>query len=177
MGDVFDIIVADPPWAFASNSKARPGRNAMRHYPCMTDAEIAGLRIDRRAATDALLFLWTTAPMLERSMRIVADHWNGFRYKTNLVWDKEICGTGFYARNEHEIVLVYRRGKFPIPRPAPFQSSIIRARRRQHSQKPDDLQDVIDRTWPNASRLEMFARRHRPGWVPWGNETRALEAR
>lgn len=164
----WDIIVADPPWLLMSNSDSRPGRNARRHYPCMRDGEIAALPVPDVAARDALLFLWVTAPMLERAMQI-PPQW-GFRYATHLIWTKDKRGTGHWARNRHEPVLIYRRGAFPCPSPAPFTDSVFFARRRQHSRKPDRLQDRIDEVWPDARKLEMFARRTRPGWTCWGNE-------
>lgn len=163
------IIVADPPWKFSSNSEKKPGRNAMRHYPCMTDAEIAALPVAEWADSAAMLFMWTTAPMLARSLPIL-DAW-GFRYVSQLIWDKGRIGTGFWVRNRHEIVLVAKRGKFPCPRPAPFPDSVIVAPAREHSRKPEALQDRIDEVWPDHRRLEMFARGQRPGWDVFGNET------
>jgi N6-adenosine-specific RNA methylase IME4 len=166
--DKHDIVVADPPWRFSSNSKARPGRNPMRHYECMTDDEIAALPVWSWMNKDALLFLWTTAPMLMRSSWVMTA-W-GFRYVSQIVWVKDHAGTGFWVRNRHEIVLVGRRGRFPCPRPAPFPDSVITGGQREHSRKPEALQDRIDMVWPDASKLEMFARRPRPGWTTWGNE-------
>ena len=165
----YDIIRADPAWRFASNSKAKPGRNAMRHYPCMKDSEIAALPVKDWAARDALLFMWTTAPMLARSMPIL-DAW-GFKYVSQLVWVKSRIATGFWARNRHEIVLIAKRGKFPCPKPAPFPDSVIEAPTMRHSQKPEALQDRVDAVWPTARKLEMFARRDRAGWDLWGNES------
>jgi len=165
----YDIIVMDPPWKFASNSTARPGRNARRHYPCMTDGEIINLPMGELVGHHALLFMWTTAPMLQRSM-LIPPRW-AFRYVSNMTWVKERTGTGFWARNRHEHVLIYRRGKFSCPKPAPFPDSVIMGDQREHSRKPEELQDRIDKVWPDAKKLEMFARRARPGWDVWGNET------
>jgi N6-adenosine-specific RNA methylase IME4 len=137
----YDIVLADPPWRFSSNSKAKPGRNAMRHYACMKDAEIAAIPIP--AAKDSLLFMWTTAPMLARSMPIL-DAW-GFTYVSHLVWLKSRIGTGFWVRNRHEIVLIAKRGKFPCPRPAPFSDSVIASPSREHSRKPDQTYARIER--------------------------------
>lgn len=166
----YDIISADPPWRFASNSAAKPGRNAMRHYPCMRDDEIAALPVEEWAADQALLFMWTTAPMLERSMAI-PKAW-GFRYVTQMVWPKSRIGTGFWVRGQHEIVLICKHGKFPRPgKSAPLGPSLLAGDVREHSRKPDDLQDRIDAVWPDHRKLEMFARRPRPGWDAFGNET------
>lgn len=169
-----DIIVIDPPWKFSSNSKANPGRNAMRHYPCMTDAEIKALPVAEWSNKDALLFMWVTAPMLRRAI-MIPESW-GFRYVSELVWVKDRIGTGFWARNRHEPVLIYKRGKFPCPKPAPFADSVMSGQQRQHSRKPDALQDRIDAVWPDASKLEVFARQERPGWRAWGNETQRFSA-
>ena len=163
-----DIIVIDPPWKFSSNSKAKPGRNAMRHYPCMTDAEIEALPVAEWANKDALLFMWVTAPMLRRAI-MIPEAW-GFRYVSELVWAKDRIGTGFWVRNRHEPVLIYKRGKFPCPKPAPFADSVMSGQQREHSRKPEALQDRIDRVWPDAERLEVFARRPRGGWRVWGDE-------
>ncbi|WP_273280918.1 MT-A70 family methyltransferase [Pseudooceanicola atlanticus] len=170
----FDIILADPPWKFSSNSAARPGRNAMRHYPCMTDKEITALPVDQWAAKDALLLMWTTVPMLRRAI-VIPEAW-GFRYVSEMVWLKQRIGTGFWVRNRHEPCLIYRRGKFPCPKPAPFSDSLIGGDQREHSRKPDSLQQRIDAVWPNAKKLEMFARRQRAGWTVWGNDTERFEA-
>ena len=169
----YQIIVADPPWKFSSNSKARPGRNAMRHYPCMPDAEIAAMPVRDWAEKDAILFLWITAPMLERALPIVSA-W-GFKYKSQLVWVKHKIGTGFWARNRHELVLIGTRGRFECPRPAPFNDSVIEAKARQHSRKPGALQHRIDQVWPEHSKLELFARTTRPGWDAWGNQVDKFE--
>jgi len=29
---------------------------------------------------------------------------------------------------------------------------------------------MIERLWPNTPKLEMFARKERPGWDTWGAE-------
>ena len=50
----YDVVLADPPWRFASNSKAKPGRNAQRHYDCMRFGQIAALPIKQIAKPKAL---------------------------------------------------------------------------------------------------------------------------
>ena len=169
---MYDIIVADPPWRFKSNSKAQPGRNAMRHYECMELDEIKALRPD--ASKDALLYLWVTSPFLAEGMDVVSQ-W-GFTYKSSLVWVKDRIGMGYWARNRHEIVLIGRRGRFPLPPACPHADSVLSGGQREHSRKPETLQDQIDASWPEARKLEMFARRPRAGWDTWGNETAKFAA-
>lgn len=165
----YDIILADPPWKFSSNTSARPGKNAMRHYRCMSDDELKSIPMQEISAKPSLLFLWTTVPMMARSLD-VAEAW-GFKYVSEIVWVKTKIGTGFWARNRHEKLLILKRGQFPCPRPAPFPDSVIEAPTREHSRKPEIIQDRIDAVWPRQQKLEMFARRSRPGWDVWGNQT------
>lgn len=169
----FDVILADPPWRFASNSDARPGRNPRRHYSCMRLEDICAIPVKQVAATDALLLLWVTVPFAHMAEQVVRS-W-GFRTKSQLVWCKERSGTGYWVQNQHEICIVARRGLFPCPKPALFPTSIIPGKQREHSRKPEWVQDVVDARFPEMRKLEMFARRQRDGWTVWGNDTEKFE--
>jgi hypothetical protein len=46
----FRCVSADPDWNFESNSIAKPGRNARRHYACSSLEEICALPVERHAA-------------------------------------------------------------------------------------------------------------------------------
>lgn len=173
-GQDFDVILADPPWSFSGNSAARPGRNVRRHYPTMTVAEIAAMPVREIAAPRALLLLWITVPHEHRANEVI-EAW-GFRAKSRLVWDKRRIGTGYWARNQHEPLIVATRGRFPCPRPALFPTSIIPGERREHSRKPEWVQDVVDARMPDARRIELFARRQREGWTCWGNDADRFDA-
>jgi N6-adenosine-specific RNA methylase IME4 len=50
----------------------------------------------------------------------------------------------------------------------------VYAPKQDHSRKPDEVQDRIDSMYPDAHRLEMFARRKRDGWDAWGNEIEGI---
>jgi N6-adenosine-specific RNA methylase IME4 len=165
----YDIILADPPWRFASNSEAKPGKNAMQHYPCMRIPEIKALPVPDLAGRPALVFLWTTSPMLALSMDVLAA-WR-LKYVSHVIWLKNRIGTGYWVRGKHELLLIAKRGRFPCPSPTLFPESVIYAPITEHSRKPEVFQDRIDAAFPEARKLEMFARRVRPGWAAWGNET------
>lgn len=170
----FDVIYADPPWRFASNSADKPGRNARRHYDCMTVEEIASMPVADIAAPSALLLMWITAPFSHRADEVVRA-W-GFRSKSQIVWPKQRIGTGYWARNQHELVVIATRGRFPCPRPALFPTSIIPGAQREHSRKPEWVADQIDARLPDASKVELFGRRQRAGWTVWGNDAEKYEA-
>lgn len=162
----FDIIVADPPWSYETWSKKGQGRSASQHYRTMSLGWIKALEIP--AARKSLLFLWVTSPFLEKGLEIMRA-W-GFPYSSSIVWDKQKIGTGYWVRNQHELVLIGRRGGFNCPPPAMRRSSVIARRRTEHSEKPADLQIWIDKVWPKARKLEIFARRRRNKWSSWGDE-------
>ena len=47
--------------------------------------------------------------------------------------------------------------------------NVVLSRKREHSRKPDELYEVIEKCSPGP-HLELFARHQRSGWVSWGNE-------
>jgi N6-adenosine-specific RNA methylase IME4/DNA-binding CsgD family transcriptional regulator len=163
----YPVIYADPPWRY---EHARTENRAIEnHYPTMTIEEICALPVNKIAADDAVLFLWATSPKLEESMRVISA-W-GFIYRTSIVWDKEIMGPGYYARQQHELLLIAKRGNPPMPKEEDRIRSVVRIRRSsEHSEKPCEFYEIIERMYPEFDRLEMFARTQRPGWAAWGNQ-------
>jgi N6-adenosine-specific RNA methylase IME4 len=172
----FAAILADPPWRFKVYDEATgSSRAASNHYAVMDLADICALPVgDYLAARDAALFLWVTAPFLEQAFAVIAA-W-GFKYSTGLVWVKDKLGTGFWARSQHEHLLIGRRGKFRAPAPAHRPSSVIQAPRREHSRKPDQVYSIIEQAYPTLAKVELFARHARSGWVAWGDEAPKIPA-
>jgi hypothetical protein len=86
-------------------------------------------------------------------------------------------GTGYYFRQQHEHLLVARRGEVPRPPPEKLCSSVIRAPRPGlHSAKPKIMYDIIERMYPGLRKIELFARGPaRPGWTNWGLEAGGKE--
>jgi N6-adenosine-specific RNA methylase IME4 len=165
----YAVLYADPPWHFeVYNEESGVERAAGNHYFTMPLNEICALPVLSLAAPDAVLFMWTTAPHLRESFDVLAA-W-GFEYKTNIVWVKDKIGLGYFVRNQHELLLVATRGDMPLPSPANRPSSVIDAPRREHSRKPDEAYALIERMYPELPKIELFARKARPGWDAWGNE-------
>jgi N6-adenosine-specific RNA methylase IME4 len=77
------------------------------------------------AAGDCVLFLWATAPM-EAQAHEVMTAW-GFTYVTQVIWDKNADGHGYWFINRHETLLVGKKGKVPAPAPGTQQRSVIKA--------------------------------------------------
>ena len=165
---LYAVIYADPPWRFDVQSRETGlDRAADNHYPTMPTEEICALKIP--AAPDAALFLWATAPMLEHGLQVLRA-W-GFAYRSNIVWNKTRIGTGYWARNKHEHLLIGTRGDVPAPAPGTQPDSVIDGAVTRHSEKPVDFAEVIERIFPTAPKIELFARSSRRGWDVWGNES------
>jgi N6-adenosine-specific RNA methylase IME4 len=71
-------------------------------------------------------------------------------------------------------LLIGVRGDMRSPAESARPPSIIQAPRREHSRKPDEVYDIIERMYPELPKVELFARHARPGWAAWGNQAPAL---
>lgn len=148
-------------------------RAADNHYPTMLLDQIKALKIP--AAKHCVLFLWATAPMFPQALEVMV-HW-GFTYKTQGMWPKDRIGLGYWLRNQHEPFVIATRGKVPAPAPGQAFPSVFFAPRGKHSAKPDAVAEMIETLYPNVPKLELFARRPRPGWDCWGNEVEITNIR
>jgi N6-adenosine-specific RNA methylase IME4 len=166
-GRQWPILFADPPYRY-EHPTFGSSRDIEERYPAMTLEQICALPVSQIAMDNALLFLFVPPPILEQGLEI-GRAW-GFQYRTGLVWDKISVGMGNYVRQQHEHLLIFRRGDFPTPEPALRPASIFRVPRREHSRKPDEAYELIERMYPGLPRIELFARRARPTWDRWGNE-------
>jgi N6-adenosine-specific RNA methylase IME4 len=159
----FPVLLADPPWRYED---AEPTRAVENNYPTMTLDEIKAL--DVPACDDSVLFLWATSPKLTEALEVM-DAW-GFTYRTCAVWVKDKIGMGYYFRQQHELLLVGKRGTLPVPDPEDRPSSVLAAPRAEHSAKPESVYALLERMYPTIERVELFAREPRNGWAAWGNQ-------
>lgn len=184
----YGAIYADPPWAFNlwwggrtnKTPAGVPSRATVPHYQTMKEDELSALPVGDLAATDCVLFLWITWPVLEWALRMISA-W-GFDYKTcGFCWvkahakqidlfrdDIEAHMTlGYWTRSNSEVCLLATRGH-PTRADAGVRQGIIEPRR-AHSQKPDCVYERIE-CLVAGPYVELFARSRRPGWDAWGNE-------
>jgi len=169
----YRLIYADPPWTFATYSAKGKGRSPEAYYDCLSLAELASLPVAEWAAEDAVLLLWTTDPLLEKAFEVIRA-W-GFTYKTvGFYWVKQnrsgvgfFTGLGFWTRANPEPCLLATRGN--PRRKAADVAKLVVSPRREHSRKPDEIYERIERLC-EGPYLELFARTTRPGWDAWGAE-------
>ncbi len=167
----FDVVYADPPWRY--DWSIGEVKSVDAHYPTMSLEEICTLPIRQIAAPRSVLFLWVPGPK-NREAFLVIDAW-GFDYKSQIVWDKQHQGGGWWSRARHELLLIATRGDAPTPQPQSIRppSVLMYPRSSVHSQKPPQVRDLIrrlTRRWAH-SYIELFARGRPPkGWVFWGRD-------
>jgi N6-adenosine-specific RNA methylase IME4 len=192
---MYKTIALDPPWLERGGGKYK--RGADRHYPLMSTAEIVATVMSSepygRLAGASHCWCWVTDNYLEDGLRLMKAM--GFRYVRTLAWVKvkrtvalprdpgsphtEITnafagellsiGLGQYLRGAHELALLGVRGDAMVPATADRMPSVVFAPKAKHSEKPQAAFDVFERCSPGP-RVEMFARKARPGWDAWGNE-------
>jgi N6-adenosine-specific RNA methylase IME4 len=183
----FVVVIADPPWPFGDplrQSKVR--RGAADQYAVLTIEEFAALPIQSVATNSAVCCLWVPASLLAEGLRVLKA-W-GFAQKQAWVWVKTTkggamnedgsprltCGMGRLARGAAEFLLVGVRGDRPSELYNQVEDRSIRnvffAPATPHSRKPEVVQDALEKMFPGVPKLELFARRDRPGWTCIGNE-------
>lgn len=180
----YDIIYADPPWDYGG--KMQYDKTSIKSenvefkknifisaatfkYPTLKLRELKLLDVESIAASDCLLFMWTTGPQLANSIEL-GETW-GFAYKTvAFVWDKMIHNPGRYTLSQTEMCLVFKKGRIPSPRGARNIRQMITSPRRKHSEKPEQVINGITKMFPEQKKIELFARRNYYGWDNWGLE-------
>lgn len=172
----FKTVLADPPWQFQNRTgKMAPEHKRLKRYETMKLDEICSLPVADMLDTTAHLYLWVPNALMPEGIEVLKA-W-GFAYKTNLIWYKvrkdggpDGRGVGFYFRNVTEMILFGVKGSNARTlQPGRSQVNIIRSMKQEHSRKPDELYELIERCSPGPY-LEMFARGVRPGWTSWGDQ-------
>lgn len=165
------VTVADCPWPFGDKLPGA-GRGAAKHYRTMTVDDICDFAIPEQMPEGSVLFLWRVASMQEEALKVMRC-W-GFVPKSEIVWRKLTSkgnrhfGMGRYVRMEHEVCLIGVRGRcFPEDRAV---RSVFDAPAREHSEKPDEFYELVERMYPGGPFHELFARRRREGWTQEGDE-------
>lgn len=182
----YNVILADPPVPYAGWT----GYPVEEQYSLMAwdGLKRLGPLIDAVAASDCALFLWVCPPLLVETLDMV-QAW-GWQYKTKaFTWCKLyptgsnfFVGMGYWTMANSEDVWLCTRGhprrrnKDVAQLLATIETETIIAPNVRHSQKPEAIQDRIERLMAGPY-LELFARRQRAGWTCIGNELDGLDIR
>jgi N6-adenosine-specific RNA methylase IME4 len=193
----YRTVSADPPWEWEARSKKGEGRSASQHYNTMKLDEIIamGPEVEAVVADDCALFMWAINSMLPEALEVIKA-W-GFEYiNLGFTWlkldkhGKDLSdlklGMGFWSRQQTEPCLFATRGhprrldKISHEESVRYWASrvqeVIIAPVREHSRKPDEAYDRIEKLVAGP-RTEFFARQSRPGWdVLFSDEAELFDA-
>lgn len=162
----YGVIVADPPWPYEDQLSGSDAARGGTPYPAMTLGELGSLKVP--ADDSCVLWLWcTNAHLIDGSAAWVLDGW-GFKGKTMLTWVKPKMGVGRWLRGQTEHCILATRGKPVVT--LTNQTTVLTAPLGEHSEKPDAFYELVEKLCPATSRLELFARKPREGWVTSGAE-------
>jgi len=171
------VVYLDPPWKFEVWSRdrvrdLRGNRAAERHYETMTFAEIQAMPVGHLLRGDGVLFMWILDTQMDRALELIRG-WGLVYKKIGFIWVKECrngapyLSTGYWSRNGAELCLMASTGApTRLDKGVP---QVLHAIPNEHSRKPEEVADRIERLVPGPY-CELFARRRRPGWTCWGKE-------
>ena len=186
----YAVILVDPPWSYVGYvTDGVPQTTSTQHYPTMSVEELAKLPVGDLARPDCALFMWTIASHTPQAFWL-AKQW-GFKFASKaFTWAKLnknaltnhartyppillddpahwFMGMGHGTRRQTEDCWL-----FSIGHPRRLDRGVrelIIAPVREHSRKPEEVYDRIERLFAGPY-CELFARTSRPGWALWGNE-------
>jgi N6-adenosine-specific RNA methylase IME4 len=175
----FDVILMDPPWSYYGPQDKMGA--AAKFYPTMPDEDLMKMDIQSVLSKPGVVFMWVTSPRLDFAIDLLRA-W-GLTYRgIAFTWVKTradgvtpIGAQGVrpsVVKPTTEMVLVasnISKGR-PLPISDEGVPHVILAAKMEHSRKPDEVHRRIERLYPDAKKLEMFARREMDGWTVWGNE-------
>ena len=173
---MFDILVIDPPYPQRKGGKrkVRPYQERTLDYQTLSIQEIFQL-LDKEifplAKSPHVVFLWSIEKFLSISEKEMLSR--DYKLHVRLIWDK---GNGvapaFTIRYTHEYLLwFYKPPLLPIDKSMRGKiTSVIQAQAREHSHKPDKIYEIINKWFPNHSKIDVFSREKREGWEQFGNE-------
>lgn len=177
----FQCAYIDPPWAFQSGNYANSrSLNGLATYPTMSIKELIQVPVFDILTDPAVVFVWTSGSILSDTLRVI-EGWK-LKYVTLFsVWTKtyndgtDVVGPGFYARPSTEMICLCRKGNGILKwkRSQKIVRQVVRTPRLRHSEKPDIFADIITSFFDVPNRIELFARKLRPGWSAWGLEISA----
>ncbi|MEL4371376.1 MT-A70 family methyltransferase [Shewanella xiamenensis] len=195
MSKKYQLIYADPPWAFSNqNTGGSMKSSAQAKYTVTSTEDLKCLDVNSIADDNCVLVMWYVGAMpqdaidLVKSWGFTLKNMNGFVWNKLTINNNPFFGMGFWTRAGSESAIIAIKGK---PTPAcrsvravgnydPQSLDEVLAhlcyvgtyQNIRHSQKPDEFRDKCVELMGDVPRLEMFARTRTKGWDVFGNEVK-----
>ena len=124
-------------------------------------------------ADNAIMFMWTTVEQLPESMALL-ETW-GFDYRSQLVWRKSKATITAYTREQHELVLIGKRGEPAKPAERERPPSVFEAPVPRQGRHPDILFQILEKMLPKGKRVVVLPTgdlplSHQDTWHMWNAE-------
>lgn len=177
MNAKFDIVYTDPPWkqTKANYKKSRPHSSGTPlDYPTLSLEEIKDIhkKLIPYLSDKHNIFMWTIDKYLFEAENMMKEL--GYILHARIIWDKNIGVPAAYTvRFTHEYLLwFYQKGHMlkPCEEMRGKYGTVLREQSTKHSKKPECAYKMIEDMFPDANKVELFARNLRNGWTSWGNE-------
>jgi len=175
---LYNVVVLDPPWTYRV---AHHTNKATNHYVTMPNCAIEALPVRDIMARESVALVWATCPCLHHAIYAI-DCWGLHFRGVPFVWaktrkDGRLMGAKGVSPNTvkptTELVLaatIKRTGR-GLPIMTQKLRQVVLAPCGKHSVKPQAVYDAIDELFGDeVSKIDMFARKLRPGWDVWGDE-------
>lgn len=172
----YDIIYSDPPWQQTKGGlrKCRPKQSRTLDYPTLALEEIKEIHRQAFRLCNEYhnVFMWTIDKYLFSAEQMMNEL--GYTLHARMIWDKQNgIAPAFTVRFSHEYLLwFYPKGKMlkPCAEQRGRFTTVFSEPATKHSKKPLCAYQMIDSMFPEANKLELFARNEYGDWDCWGNE-------
>eukprot|EP00924_Labyrinthula_sp_SR-Ha-C_P002557 snap_masked-scaffold_83-processed-gene-0.35-mRNA-1 protein AED:0.49 eAED:0.49 QI:0/0/0/0.5/1/1/2/0/2407 len=174
----FDIVYADPPWdvGVANN----PTRGMTLHFSTLKDEQIKRIPLGK-IVNKGLAAIWVPNNKLDVGMKWLIEE--GFSIKEYLVWIKKTSlGKTFQSQgnllmHSKELLIIGIKG-LNVKLRTQVGNDIVEGAVREPFRKPDAVYTLLEKMYPEARKLELFARHWnvRENWVSVGNEVKGTAA-
>lgn len=174
----YQIVYTDPPWQQGKGGKKKVRPNSSGgslEYPTMNLQDIKELH--RKVLSNLTdekhnVFMWAINKYLIDAQRMMEDL--GYMLHARIVWNKNtgMC-PAYTVRFQTEYLLwFYKKGNIILPQKKAQgkYGDIMTETVKRHSQKPECAYLMLEDMFPEAKKLELFARNTRNTWDSFGNE-------
>ena len=176
----YDIIYTDPAWKQTKGNrrKCRPNQGKELDYKTISMDEIKNIHEVASSLCNEKhnIFMWTIDKYLHETEKMMNEL--GYTLHARFVWDKENgVAPAFTVRFSHEYLLwFYKKGNILMPSDETKgkYTTVLREPSTKHSKKPECAYDMLEKMFPNSTKLELFSRKERLGWDCWGNEVERI---
>lgn len=173
---MYNIVYTDPPWKQTKGNarKCRPNQGKELDYQTMNIDDIFELQkpFFENCEPKHNVFMWTIDKFLHETELKMKEL--GYELHARMIWDKTNgIAPAFTVRYSHEYLLwFYKKGNILMPcdeTKGKF-TTVFREPSTKHSKKPVCAYEMLEAMFPEAKKIELFARNQREGWDCWGNE-------